>query len=89
MADLDYILQLESIVNYKFANRLLIYRALTAPGAEGSKEGNEEERQQYEGNRKLAKVGENLIQSVLKMKEALGEEEGQGTSYKYFLVILF
>ncbi|KAK8900818.1 hypothetical protein QC760_010582 [Botrytis cinerea] len=77
MADLDYILQLESIVNYKFANRLLIYRALTAPGAEGSKEGNEEERQQYEGNRKLAKVGENLIQSVLKMKEALGEEDGQ------------
>ncbi|KAF7945587.1 hypothetical protein EAE96_010354 [Botrytis aclada] len=77
MADLDYILQLESIVNYKFANRLLIYRALTAPGAEGNKEGNNEERQQYEGNRKLAKVGENLIQSVLKMKEALGKEDGQ------------
>ncbi|KAF7920912.1 hypothetical protein EAE99_007764 [Botrytis elliptica] len=77
MADLDYISQLESIVNYKFANRLLIYKALTAPGAEGSKEGNEEERQQYDGNRKLSKVGENLIQSVLKMKEALGEEDGQ------------
>ncbi|KAB8287398.1 hypothetical protein EYC80_010104 [Monilinia laxa] len=77
MADLDYISQLESIVNYKFTNRFLIYKALIAPGAEGNKRGNKEERQQYEGNRKLAKVGENLIQSVLKMKEALGEEEGQ------------
>ncbi|KAM0172089.1 hypothetical protein ACHAPC_010871 [Botrytis cinerea] len=78
MADLDCISRLEKNINYQFTNRLLLHKALTAPGAEGSKEGNEEERQQYEGNRKLAKKGENLIQSVLKMKEALGEEEGQG-----------
>ncbi|KAK6591817.1 hypothetical protein H4I96_12094 [Botrytis cinerea] len=77
MADLDCISRLERNINYQFTNRLLLHKALTAPGAEGSKEGNEEERQQYEGNRKLAKKGENLIQSVLKMKEALGEEEGQ------------
>jgi hypothetical protein len=49
-------------------------KALTAPGAEGDKKGNKEERDKYEGNRKLAQMGDSLIPLVVR-KKALYEEE--------------
>ncbi|KAK6601217.1 hypothetical protein H4I96_06558 [Botrytis cinerea] len=65
MADLDCISRLEKNINYQFTNRLLLHKALTAPGAEGSKEGNEEERQQYEGNQALGEEeGQDEIEAL-------------------------
>ncbi|PQE33780.1 Ribonuclease III protein [Rutstroemia sp. NJR-2017a WRK4] len=74
MASLEYITRLEGIIDYRFSNRSLIHKALIAPGAEGNKRGNEEERHQYEGNRMLAKVGESLIQLVVRKREAFEKE---------------
>jgi dsRNA-specific ribonuclease len=83
MASSEYIARLEDIIDYKFRNRSLIHKALTAPGAEGNKRGNEEERHQYEGNRMLAKVGESLIQLVIRKREACEKEYSQGISERY------
>ncbi|PQE09029.1 Ribonuclease III protein [Rutstroemia sp. NJR-2017a BBW] len=80
MASLEYIARLENIIDYKFRNCSLIQKALTAPGAEGNKKGNEEEQQQYEGNRKLAKVGESLIQLVVRKRELCEEKNSHGNT---------
>ncbi|KAM3067005.1 hypothetical protein ACMFMG_011787 [Clarireedia jacksonii] len=74
MASSEYITRLESIIDYTFRDRFLIYKALTAPGAEGDKRGDKEERNKYDGNRKLAKVGEGIIQLVVRKRQLFEEE---------------
>jgi dsRNA-specific ribonuclease len=82
MTSSEYIARLEGIIDYKFRDHSLIHKALTAPGAEGNKRGNKEERHQYEGNRMLAKVGESLIQLVVRKRELFEEEQLRGRSEK-------
>ncbi|KFY17555.1 hypothetical protein V492_00583 [Pseudogymnoascus sp. VKM F-4246] len=44
----------------------MLDKALTAPGAEGDKEGDPDERIKYQGNRNLAQIGNPLLQLVVK-----------------------
>ncbi|KAF4632573.1 hypothetical protein G7Y89_g5549 [Cudoniella acicularis] len=72
MASSKYIEWLENIIAYCFRDRSLLETALTAPGAEGDKEGTEEEKVRYQGNRLLAQVGRSLLQLVIETR-ALSE----------------
>tara|TARA_R110002060_G_scaffold7178_6_gene10947 strand:- start:1323 stop:1631 length:309 start_codon:yes stop_codon:yes gene_type:complete len=54
MATTDY---LEEVLGYHFRAKSVLDKALTAPGAEGDKEGTAAERVKYEGNRVLADSG--------------------------------
>ena len=67
MATLDYrLLQIQLFTHYMFTDILLLKKALTAPGAEGDKEGSQDEQDKYEGNRKLAQIGKPLYQLVVR-----------------------
>ncbi|PQE08185.1 RNAse iii protein [Rutstroemia sp. NJR-2017a BBW] len=74
MASSEYITRLEGIIDYTFRDRFLMYKALIAPGAEGDKRGDKEVRIEYDGNRKLAKVGESIIQLVVRKRQLFAEE---------------
>lgn len=65
MASSDCIDRLVNTIAYEFRDRSLLVRALTAPGAEGDKEGTEEEQVRYQGNRLLAQVGKSLLQLIV------------------------
>jgi dsRNA-specific ribonuclease len=69
----EYLVWLQSYFGHQFRNRSLLEKALTAPGAEGNKTGTKEERDKYEGNRKLAQMGGSLISLVVR-KKAFYEE---------------
>lgn len=49
-----------------FSDLSVLEKALTAPGAEGDKGGNPDERVKYEGNRILAQIGTPLHQLAVK-----------------------
>lgn len=49
-----------------FSDLSMLEKALTAPGAEGDKEGDPDERIKYEGNRILAQIGTPLHQLAVK-----------------------
>jgi hypothetical protein len=58
----EHLLQLQRFLKYEFTDTSQLEKALTAPGAEGDKDGNLEEKDPYEGNRKLAQIGNPLHQ---------------------------
>ena len=69
MVTLDYgLLQSQLFINYVFTDILLLKKALTAPGAEGDKEGSQDEQDKYEGNRKLASIGKPLYELIVREK---------------------
>lgn len=74
MPSLDYIEWLECSITYPFKNRSFLEVALTAPGAEGNKEGTEKERDEHEGNRPFARLGRVLLQLVT-VRATLPEEK--------------
>jgi dsRNA-specific ribonuclease len=74
MIDEGYLMWLQGFFSYRFRNPSLLEKALTAPGAEGNKTGTKEEKDKYEGNRKLAQIGDSLIPLVVR-KKVLYEED--------------
>ncbi|KAL2060862.1 hypothetical protein VTL71DRAFT_8914 [Oculimacula yallundae] len=52
---------LEEVLDYHFREKSVLNEALTAPGAEGDKEGTAEEKVKYEGNRFLALFGKCVL----------------------------
>lgn len=61
-----YLIQLQENISYRFSDIFLLEKALTTAGAEGDKESqNSEERDRYDGNRKLANIGDKLLQLVV------------------------
>lgn len=75
MTDQTYLNWLQNYMGYRFRNGSLLEKALTAPGAEGNKEGTKEEKDKYDGNRNQAQLGDSLIPLVVRQK-ALYEEDG-------------
>jgi hypothetical protein len=49
--------EVQSFISYFFTDISLLEKALTAPGADGDKRGMGGERDKYEGNRMLSKIG--------------------------------
>lgn len=47
----------QKFIGYTFRDISLLQKALTAPGADGNKEGTDEERVRYKGNRELSQMG--------------------------------
>ncbi|KAH6691805.1 ribonuclease III domain-containing protein [Leptodontidium sp. MPI-SDFR-AT-0119] len=61
-----YLIQLQENIGYMFSDIFLLEKALTTAGAEGNKESpNSEERDKYDGNRKLANIGDKLLQLIV------------------------
>ncbi|CZS94326.1 hypothetical protein WAI453_013086 [Rhynchosporium graminicola] len=58
---MDSISFLEEVLNYHFIAKSVLNEALTAPGAEGDKEGTAEEKAKYEGNRLLARFSKCVL----------------------------
>lgn len=75
MTNEEYLMWLQNYFGYRFKNLSLLQKALTAPGAEGDKEGTKDEKDKYEGNRKLAQMGDSLIPVIIR-KKALYIEDG-------------
>jgi dsRNA-specific ribonuclease len=73
MANDGYLFGLQHNIGHMFTDVALLDLALRAPGAEGEKEGTEEEQKKYDGNRKLAQLGESVIQ-VFVLEKSLFEE---------------
>ena len=59
-----------------FSDLSILEKALTAPGAEGDKEGDLDERIKYEGNRILAQIGIPLLQLAVKRLVLEGVSRG-------------
>jgi dsRNA-specific ribonuclease len=76
MANDEYFTQLQNRIGYKFKDVSVLERALIAPGAEGNKEGDNVEREKYDGNRKLAKLGDSILHLIVVFK-SLYEEEAE------------
>jgi dsRNA-specific ribonuclease len=74
MVNEKFLIQLQDKIGYRFKDATLLDLALTAPGVEGKKEGNKEEQDLYNGNRKLAQLGDSLLPLVVR-KKALYDEE--------------
>ena len=72
--------QLESNIDYSFTNRFLLELALTAPGAEGNKEGTDNEKVKYEGNRLLARLGKSLLPLFIERRALSERAYGKGMS---------
>lgn len=81
MANDGYITRLQDQIDYKFNDVALLERALTAPGAEGNKEGDMVERDKYDGNRKLAQLGDSILQLIVLFK-SLYEEDAERSKVK-------
>jgi hypothetical protein len=86
MAISGYIEWLENILAYDFRNRSLVEKALTAPGAEGDKEGTMEEQVKYEGNRLLAEMGKSLLPFVIRRRAFSEKECGRGRSVNVYII---
>ncbi len=89
MASPKYLQWLETIIDYKFDDPTLLEKALTGPGAEGDKEGTEEEKLQYEGNRPLASLGRSLLSFIIERRAFSEGQLGRGILVKTTLFILF
>ncbi len=81
MANEGYIIRLQDQIGYRFNDITLLERALTAPGVEGEKEGLKEERSKYEGNRKLAQLGDSILHLIV-LQRALFEEDSERSTLK-------
>jgi len=89
MANEGYLIRLQDKIGYRFKDVALLDLALTAAGAEGDKEGDKIEREKYDGNRKLAQLGDSLLQFIV-LHKALYEENAERSKFKeisvYFLL---
>jgi dsRNA-specific ribonuclease len=85
MANEGYLIRLQDQIGYSFDNVSLLDLALTAAGAEGNKEGNKTERERYDGNRKLALLGDSLLQFIV-LHKALYEEYAERSKFKQITV---
>jgi dsRNA-specific ribonuclease len=74
MVNEGYLIRLQDNIGYRFTDAALLDLALTAAGAEGKKDGDQQERDKYDGNRKLAQLGDSLLPLVVR-KKALREEK--------------
>lgn len=63
-----------------FTDLSMLEKALTAPGAEGDKEGDRNEQIKYEGNRILAQIGNPLLQLAVKSLVLEGVPRGIPTA---------
>jgi dsRNA-specific ribonuclease len=81
MANEGYLIQLQGQIDYTFKDVAFLERALTAPGVEGDKVGNRVERDKYDGNRKLAQLGESILQLIV-LDKSLYEEEAERSMVK-------
>lgn len=81
MATDGYFIQLQDRIGYKFRDVAFLERALTAPGAEGDKEGDMVAREMYEGNRKLALIGDRTLQFIY-LFQCLYEEDAELSKVK-------
>jgi dsRNA-specific ribonuclease len=88
MANEGYLIQLQGQIDYTFKDVTFRERALTAPGVEGDKEGNRVERDKYDGNRKLAQLGESILQLIVLDKSLYEEEAERSTVKARFQLIL-
>jgi dsRNA-specific ribonuclease len=70
---------LQEAIGYQFNNISLLEKALTAPGAEGVKKGSPEEHDLYNGNRKLAALGDSILLLVARTRSA-SNEASQGNN---------
>lgn len=70
------LLELNMFLGHPFSDLSSLEIALTAPGAEGDKEGDLEERIKYEGNRTLAQIGNPLHQLAVKRLVLAGVPRG-------------
>jgi dsRNA-specific ribonuclease len=84
MANEGYLIRLQDLINYRFNDITLLELALTAPGAEGDKKGNKAERDKYDGNRKLAQLGDSILQIIVLYK-TLFEEDAERSKLKAIL----
>jgi hypothetical protein len=78
MASVEYRLWLENFIAHTFENRSLLEKALTGPGAEGDKNGSDEEKAQYQGNRPLGVFGKILLSFMSKRRVFSTGESGHG-----------
>lgn len=76
----EYLVWLQGSFGYRFNDISLLKKALTAPGAEGNKNGTKEERDKYEGNRKQAQMGGSLIPLVVRKKTLYEEDASRSRS---------
>lgn len=67
MATLPGIGEVQAIIGYRYNRVSLVVQALTAAGAD---------EENYDGNRKLAQLGESLIEFVL-VRDAFGSSRGE------------
>lgn len=87
MASSAYYKHLEEVIDYHFSESSLLEEALTAPGAEGNKEGTTEEKDKYEGHRLLAKSGKYLLPLLVVRRTFSEGNSGNGVSMKTALSI--
>ncbi|PVH79901.1 hypothetical protein DL98DRAFT_588897 [Cadophora sp. DSE1049] len=70
---------LEEVLGYHFRAKSVLDKALTAPGAEGDKEGTAEEKVKYEGNRLLADSGKCVL-PLLALRRNYSERNSENGS---------
>ncbi|KAG4429203.1 hypothetical protein IFR05_015316 [Cadophora sp. M221] len=70
---------LEEVLGYRFRAKSVLDKALTAPGAEGDKEGTAEEKVKREGNRFLADSGKCVL-PLLALRRNYSERNSENSS---------
>ncbi|KAM3153800.1 hypothetical protein ABEW05_005754 [Botrytis cinerea] len=68
MTDQEYLIWLQSSIDYMFREHDLLQSALVTPGFTGDKVGDWEEKKEYEGNRTLAHIGDSIVPLVIRHK---------------------
>ncbi|TEY46891.1 hypothetical protein BOTCAL_0311g00060 [Botryotinia calthae] len=68
MTDQEYLIWLQSSIDYMFREYDLLQSALITPGFTGDKVGDWEEKKEYEGNRTLAHIGDSIVPLVIRHK---------------------
>lgn len=66
MTDEEFLTWLQSSIGYTFRDNYLLQTTLITPGFEGCKDGSEEQKKKYEGNRIPAQLGDSLIPLVVR-----------------------
>ncbi|KAF5871137.1 putative ribonuclease iii protein [Botrytis fragariae] len=68
MTDEQYLKWLQSSIDYMFCKYDLLQSALITPGFTGDKVGDWEKKNEYEGNRTLAHIGDSIVPLVIRHK---------------------
>lgn len=78
MTDQEYLIWLQSSIDYMFREHDLLQSALVTPGFTGDKVGDWEEKKEYEGNRTLAHIGDSIVPLVIRHKILLVDGMSRG-----------